>query len=330
MSQADRRRLDEYFDPKIPLRDHFNQLTDVRQFPDYRSAGLNEAIMGFVAKFLVEYLQIVETEVSVIQETVRKKVKTLEGKEISRVCNAAFEGKVEGTSDAFGVQCLADIQGTAGLFKEIAFGGKFEIETHGEFIGADLGSGTGILGAAIAIAGIRAGARKTMISMVEGQKNAVDNSRRVVSQIDGVHFDLLQADLRDQRIYRLMYAPPLRVGYWVSETFGHTTPKLVSISEREIVWGSGAEVSMFISGALDPYADVLHNLMQHTPSFYQRVRQGKAALFPDPINGKFLPDNSNSKITLNTEAERGPILLREVRNEFERFEDFNVSNTRWG
>lgn len=328
MATSEHHRMNGYFDPRRSLKDRFDELSDPSAVPDCKNEKTNKLVMGFVVKFLCDYLQILETDVVNIQNNVRTKVRKLEVEKIPRISKAALGGKTEGASDAFGVQCLADVRATAGLFKEVAFNERFEKYAQ-QFAGVDLGSGTGILGSAIAIAALRNQYRQPLVALVDSQKNALDNSERVLSPIKSVDFRPIRNDLRAPQLYGL-FAPPIWIKYWVSETFGYTTPDIVKLSKTELEWGDGSAISKEISGALDPYMDVLANLMRYSPSFYDRAKQGKAALFPDPINGHFLPDHGNGRILLKTGPDPMPVGFRDIRKEFESFEDFSVANIRWG
>lgn len=318
-------RMEDYFDPRRSLRDRLEELSDPTEFSNHENPRVNTAVMGLVVKFLCDYLQILETNVNAIQDQVRLKVGRLEKEDMPMVSRHAFQMTTEGITDAFGVQCLSDIRVTAALLKEIMFNNSFK--RNDQFLGVDFGSGTGILSAAMLIAARRNFCREITLVLVDSQYNSLQHSTRVLDGLGGINTQHLHADLRDDRLYEI-FAPPLLPNFCVSETIGHTTPAILHASHKGIKWREG-EISRVINGAIDPYMDVLDGLMRFSPNFYHRVLSGEAALFPNPINGDFIPDNHKTRLLLRTGPTQEHIPLDSIRNEFMSFEDFSLPTLRW-
>ena len=319
---ANYKRLEEYFDPRMRLEDHAEKLSDPRTLRAHDREKINPAVMAFTVKYLLEYLQIISRDIETIRRGVRKLVDDQVKREFSVFSHGAMGGRRDITSDVFAVQCLADTQGTAALVKEIAFGNDGR-EVYGEFAVGDLGTGTGILFAAGLIGGLRRNAQSVFGCAIDSQANAVKNAERVLKKIPRTKSTLMQGDITNLELYRI-FAPPIRVRQWISETINTTTPSM-EVSRTGI--RSSDATTIRASRRIDPYMDVVHNLL-HLPQFYRDVEQRDADMFPNVITGDYQPDGNGGKLALKTSMNPALLPLRNVGDEFVPYEGFGRTR-RW-
>lgn len=315
--------LEEYFDPRTPLEERALALADIDQFPVPESEGVNQAVMCFVVKYLLEYLMIITTDVHVIRRGVRKLVQDLTQKDGP----SAMPGRRRNTvTDVFAVQCLADVHGTAALVKEIAMQRRYGYEGN-QYAAVDFGTGSGVLLAAAMIDGIRTKAHSVLGVGFELQKKAAQNAERVLKKIPQTKKFMIQEDVTDPNVVGHYLAPPFEIDYCVSETISNCTPSMIVERDR-IKYKEHPGLGMMLNQHHDPFAQVLSNVMR-IPRFFDRVRNGSAQMFPNIIRGDYQPEGDPSRIRLHS-APSGEdfIALQEVGDEFLQFEGFHC-NRRW-
>lgn len=321
------RPLQEWFKPEVPLATHAEKLADPSLYPRHSSHGVNETIMRFTVKYLLDYLMIITRNTPTIRRGVSNIIEEQALRDNGPLIRYALGRGQKTSSDFFAVQCLADVHGTSALVKEIVFQRDCSHEDN-QFCAVDIGTGSGILLAAALIAGIRQKFQSITGIGFDSQSRALQNAERVFSnvpQIGKTYF--IEGDISDSQLYRQYLLPPLMPKYWISETFNLNTPKIDT--DEGVVYGESI-VTRFLTKRLDPFVSVIENLLRIQYFKYQ-VQRGAASMFPNVISGDYQPDEANSRIRLHTGPKQEHIPLGEVGDEFLEFEGFGGYgiNRRW-
>ncbi len=323
-------RLEDYFDPTVSLNDHIQGLSDTSEFPDPTAEKTNAAVLALVTKYSLDYLGITSGSMTEIQLDLDAALAPLALEFNDQFEHVKKKGNLDSfTSDGFAVNCLTDLRATAAVFKEIALNEKFEKKDA--FLGMDFGSGSGILSAAMAVSALRSGARKSIIVMLELLPRAVERSSRTVHSIGDIDWNTHRLNICEEGLYQRFgpYGPFL--SHCVSETINSNTREVASLSPTNVQWKEGKHRG---GGGnwIDPYEHVLQHLLKHFVGFYDRVRTGKTAFFPDIINGKLIPaqqGHRSAKLSLDTAPSAKHIPLRKVGSEFDAFQVFESGMKRW-
>jgi len=238
-------------------------------------------------------------------------------------CSPVDEG-----DDVMARQSLADLRATAAIVREVIFNNRFA--RGRDFIGADFGSGSSILMLASMIAALRSEAKKIFVVGFDISKKAIEGAKRC---LDGIIPDsfwrINQADILNPDLVGIFRG--MSLNHWVSETFSDNTPAMKVEGDGLAVFDGGDPrdlgKSLVLNQHADPFPQVLINTVQGRPGFFEDVRGGKTAMFPDIVNGQYIPDFSRSLLSLRTGTELYRP-LHEVGREFSEFEDFGMVS-RW-
>lgn len=240
--------------------------------------------------------------------------------EIARVSGS--EGNVAG------LMPLLDLRGTAAVVREIIFGENTMKAADGEDAAwsFDLGSGSGVLTLASAIALRRAVPQGRRLSIgFEVSSAALAISRSILTQVlERGEFHLLEGDLLRIRTFqdlRPLGAPKL----WTSETFsGVTPPFTLTDSGVELDKTYPEAISSYQSTGIeyDPLPHVISLTLATWRDFAVRVKRGETAMFPDVVNGRFSFEGAWPRISLTTSTDTAPRELQRVGDDFSGFRRF--------
>ncbi len=262
------------------LSEQIRALANARRFPGPEAYGADRAIMDLVETYQALYAESVGA----------KRSRTLD--------HVPHLDQHRYVADA----CLHDSAATAALIKELLFL-PVAPNADGSFGAADLGTGTGVLALGATIAGLRAGAERVTVYASDIHPHLLMRASQALSHVGNrVRFEMLRGDIRDPAFLSLIPASDVRL--WVSETINGATPRL-DITEDDVVAAEQGYVF-----APDPYPQVLRALARAVPGFVQSIREKRSHLFPDAINGDYLPDARGGKLRLATSishAEHGPL-----------------------
>jgi len=315
---------------KSSLKEDLDSLSNPNLSHGRNRVRVNELVMNTVIKYLAHYLRIGETEIRAIRDRVEEAIKWkdrmafIQDEKEGMQFNACYKSPAPG-NDLDGIMCAADIHRTAALFKEIAFGGRF-IE-NGRFYGLELGSGTGILTLAMAVAASRKRIQEIHCVGIEKSGIAVRRSQEVLDEVVGPRrVSIHNWDIRDSgRLFSLYHVP---IHYWVSETISLNTPKM-DMGQKGFGLSEDQRVVRRVEGAVDPFVEALRVSLDELPFFKSYVQHGATAMFPDAINGSYRPDRGRSTLKLATAANQNPVILERVGEEFEAYEDLGLGWKRW-
>ena len=320
----------EEFWTKSPLQEDIKALSNPNLHHDRNRERANGLVMNAVIKYLALYLEIASDDIGAIREQV---VAALQRKTRMRYdedpkggiqYDACRKGPALG-NDGFGVQCAADIRRTAALFKEIAFGGNFV--DNGRFMGLELGSGTGIMMLAMAVAAARRKIKDVYCVGIEKSGMAAKRSQETLDQAVGRdHASVLCRDIRDEGTLASLFKKPIH--YWVSETISINTPKL-DMRYRDFALSEDQKLLRRLEMTTDPFVEALRISISELPLFKSYVKVNGTAMFPDILNGLYKPDGGRSTLVLRTSTNPKPVILERTAEEFEVYEDFGVPDKRW-
>lgn len=318
---------------ETPLLDDVERLCDPSLSSSDRRIQVNELVLNVVVKYLAEYLEIQYETIEEMRKQIRLKLKE------SFECDRRFNPFISGVQvsniygdkpgvDAFPLRCHADIQKTAAIFKEIAFNQRFE--SDGSFSGIDLGSGTGILTLAMVIAAKRKKVEKIEAYGFEVRKRTAEKSRSALASLFGNEVKVEHTDLYVENNLRRALAKGHN--YWVSETVVSNTlsatpfldifKKDLGISDLDLLFRRKEKHT-------DPFVEILMGTLKEDPEFFDKVRDGKIAMFPDIASGLFRPNKENTRIILSTGPKR-ILPLHSVGQEFRNYEGMGLRVERWG
>ncbi len=321
----------EYFTDS-PIQTDITQLSNQDIHFDKNRGEVNELVLNILIKYLIKYLNVKEGNI----EESRRKIEILvnESKDDDANFNPYISGQhvenIYGMSpgvDFYPLQCHGDIRKTAAIFKEIAFNDTFRKE--GNFYGLDMGSGTGILTLAMAIAARRFGIGKIDCLGIELKELTASRSRNTLKQIIGGEGRILHDNLHKKgKLESLLSSMP---HFWVSETVMshtlHSTPKL-DLYQDDLGLSITEKVRQNRILNSDPFVTLLKRTIELIPEFRELVEKGKIAMFPDIVNGLYKPDKDSSRMQLKT-GTGDSLLLHEIGREFDNYEDLELEVNRW-
>lgn len=291
--------FEQYYQDR-PLRSLVDELSDARLNVEHHREKVNALVMSLVIQYLGESLKAPTRDPREIGQRSRWRKEEMKAKRIQensaqRILVRALSGDVDAgrtNDDTPGLDCLMDTATTAALFKEVAFEDRFE--KRGQFVGVDLGSGTGILTLATAIAGRRSGASQPFTVALEREEASVRRSTEILSKVLMPGEVMMQAvDIRSQGLMGALFQG-LPLSLWVSETIQDLTPAMQIRGGRLVYTDSSDDIHALamqvLNAVTEPYFDVLANTMEERRSFAGDVQRGVTAMFPDLVNGAFVPD----------------------------------------
>lgn len=188
------------------------------------------------------------------------------------------------TAAKVAIQSLMDFRATAALAKELIFNSKGNV--------ADLGAGSGILGVCAGIGSLRTGIEAVSVHCIERESDMANALRKLAAQLrPRIALIIKEADITHADTIRDLSTK--NIGTWVSETINSDTIPL-HIDNDTVRMGEGYH------SLCDPYPKVLKNLVENVPDFLETVRAGDVKLFPDIVNGAYLPKGQEGWIELRT------------------------------
>jgi hypothetical protein len=284
-------------------------LADRRRMPDARAYKADETVLALVQGFSRHFADIAKDRHSPADPFWYR---------MDRVKNS-----MESKREQCAVACLADTNATAALVKEIAFT-DVPLNEDGSFESVDLGAGTGILSVGAAIAGLRAGASRILLHLVDEEKGILDLANRTVGCIGNhVEHEIHADDIIEPFVYTARFDPE-RVRFWISETISQGTPPMQIVHDRVIWLEPGTHRS-----DLDPFPHVVHQLTSTVTDFPELIREGRAVMFPDIINDRYRPGHHAALQLLSSKshAQHGP--LESVGKDFFRLNHDQSAASRW-
>lgn len=326
--------FEDYYQPEIPVQSDIDELSDPRLDFDQDREKTNRLVLNLVIKFIATYLEVDPRNLSELKSKVTDASKTTPDELIKIITGMTMrmDHKCLEASpvDALAIHSLLDLRTTAAIVKEIIFNQCFENDGK-NFIGVDLGSGTGILTLATVIAGRRKRLRDILVLGIEIAPNLVRQSRRTLESIlHGQNCHKIEnLDATNPGMWSVLDGLPLH--FWVSETIADSTPPLTLLPYGRIGLGRGIRtvVSLLANIGHDSFAQILDSTMRGRPNFVEDVIYDRTAMFPDLINGNYRPNFEQSDLCLRTGLEPSINLpLSSAGKEFEDYEDFNTDR-RW-
>lgn len=285
-----------------PMRAVVDELSDARLNVDRDREKVNALVMSLVVQYLGEYMAVGSNDPRKIGEVARQKKAAMKAHRTrnqvtERLMMGAMKGDMEAgkSNDDFpGLDCLMDTASTAALFKEVAFEDRFMRAPYST--GLDLGSGSGILTLATAIAGRRSGARSSHTVGLDRESASIARSTLVVSRLlQPNEFVFKATDIRVQGLIAALYQG-MPLSLWVSETIQELTPEMEILHGELVPKGdlrNPAVAFTYIMNSLtEPYFEVLANTLNERPSFEADVKKSVTAMFPDLVNRSYRPDSS--------------------------------------
>lgn len=312
------------------LKDDFGTLGDPKLDFEKNRESVNRLVLNFIVKYLASYLRVRETAVRKIRDEI---VARLEWKERMSFqmdpqhgmqYDAIYGGTRPG-NDVYPLRCAADLWRTAAIFKEVAFARNSGRDSR--YVGLELGSGTGILMAGMAIAAKRQRITDTLLVGVERSGKAVKRSQETLDSVlgKGVSSVLCRNVLEEGMLGKLFQKP---IHHWVSETISLNTPKLDLDAPGFGLTPLQLRIRNLEAGS-DPFVEGLRNSLRELPDFRRNVESGKTAMFPNVIKGDYRPDGGRSTLVLRTSKSEKPVRLERTSEEFEVYEDLRTSDKRW-
>jgi|GEM_PF-1540421 len=330
------RAFEDYYRPDVPIASDVDELADPGLDQNRDRGQVNDLVMNLVLKYIAGSLDISPSDPREIKAVAESSIGNTP-EDVMRILMTSFAPELAGaglgTLDKLGIQSLSDLRATAAIFKEIAFNDRFE-DTQ-DFVGVDLGAGTGIL----TLAGIVAARRKriaraVVIGMDNVQKNLQMANRVLSSALRRTdEFQMVPIDITNPRVWVELFGG-LPLSSWISETIAFTTPKIdvTDNDARIVVSGTrnrvAAAAGLVQTQQFDPFPQAFINTVRYRTGFLGDVRQGRTAMFPNIVNGDYRPDHDNSTIRLRTSNDSAQVRLDHVGDEFADYEALG-DDKRW-
>lgn len=326
--------LEHFFDESTDIREDLEALADPALTHADDRETINDLSANIVLKYLFLYTQIDQGNIRDARKRIQAVLdeKSTGLQKLKRLMERGWmnwkEYRQNDTeyADLYPLTCLADMQATAAIFKEIALNDGFERDPY--FRGVDLGAGTGILMLAVHTAARRAGIRRILVEGMELNHYTYKKAAATVELALGADARVHQGDatsVYDMRDF--LKGKPLH--FWVSETISPNTPPL-DLSDEDLGLLASDEIrdERATDRFTDPYPEALLNTLTFIPDLFKKARLGQVALFPDQANGLYKPNYAQSAITLKT-GTKTPLPLSRLGLEFQDYEDLQVGDRRW-
>ncbi len=318
-----------------PLANIVKELSNPGLSQEQHRDDVNRLVMNFVMKFIAEFLDapgMAIDELRLHAESIVGSEKDKRGRGIEavkRMIQHQLERKsgLEYQDDSFPIECILDVQATAAIVKEIIFNDRFE--KRQDFVGLDLGSGSGILSLAAYITSQRARIQRVLIMGMDRQQKALNKSQEMFRKVaPRATFQTIPADIRRPDIMTLFEGLPL--SSWISETISTGTVQ-IRIQDNDVCVprSEAAQFAIMLDSLHDPYVEVLANTVRGRRHFIDDVKKGRTAMFPDLANGLYAPNPKDPRITLRTGTAKTAIPLQNIGQEFSEFEDFGSHHKRF-
>lgn len=337
------RNFNEYYDPQVSMKESVGALSDPSLDHEKNRDDVNKLLMNLVMRYVAEYLKAPASDIAAIKRKAEAAVQNTEADVMQMLMDVMAkqmgmpQAAQYSKTDKLAVESLVDLRATAAIMKEIIFGGEFKVDQRrggifdNTFIGMDLGSGTGILTLAMAIAARRTEIANVTVIGLDISPVAVENSQRVLSRVlPSEQFLMKRGNIADPMCWAIVHDMPLH--YLVSETIGPSTPP---IEKRNGGWAMRGEerklrASMLTQMDMDPFPVVFMNAMQYRPQLERDIHQGRTAMFPDLIGGRYSPHYEYSTLALKTASNSTHRKLNKAGDEFSDFEEFDIQmHRRW-
>lgn len=281
---------------------------------------VNRLVLNLVMGYMAEYLNMEMARISDVRNEIARRVQECEELVDSERARYLMGKSIPG-DELFPLECAADIPATAALVKEIIFNDGFE--RGDSFCAVDLGSGTGILSLAAYIAGRRAEVEKILVVAGEMQSSAVVKSRKALNAVDPDAFRVQRVDITAPSLMQAFDDVPL--SFLISETINSDVPECWVVANRlyfsdDYILDRYRKEHRFS----DPFPDVMMNVSKNRPTFVRDVLDGRTALFPDVINGLYIPDDSRRATLQLKTGMSGMHLLSNVGQEFRKYSRYLV------
>lgn len=284
----------------------------------------NKLVLNLVVKYLASYLGVACTDYEQMHAGIKARLVQVRAQRGSLkdvvlaglMAGLGVEGRGFEVGDSMSVECLSDVPASAAIVKELIFNQEFR-RTF-DFLSADIGSGTGILLLATVIAARRAGISRITGIGFEREMEAVSKGNRVLRTLlrRNEEATIQHVDVTSPGLFAVFDGFPLN--FWVSETFSCVTPRLeVRRDHVELVGDEMARAAARAQAILDPFHIVAMATAQERPHFIRDVREGTTAMFPNIVNGQFVPDAiQGARIQLKTGVQKSHVPLYETGREF--------------
>jgi len=325
--------LDQYYEKGRSLADVTRALVDPRLSLETDKDSVDSLVMNLAIKYAAKYFGVVDDDPHAVKEVALKALEKTDedvAMLMARASMAVDHGlsSIDENDDVMASESLADLRATAVVVREVIFNDRFDKGC--DFVGVDFGSGSSILMLASMISALRAGMKNILVVGFDISKKAIEKARACLSGVVPDSFWRVdQADILDPNVVKIFDGLPL--GCWISETFSHNTPRMEVKGDKLAVFENrdfrDLKKSLVLNQHLDPFPQILTNTAMVREGFFRDVREEKTAMFPDIVNGKYVPDLGNS--VLSFRAGSGLYMpLSLAGNEFREFEDFGETS-RW-
>lgn len=229
----------------------------------------------------------------------------------------------------YSLQCLSDIACTSAIVKEIIFCESFTLDDSNIFRSCDLWSGTWILSLAAGVSWMRKWAEHIELSLVDLEPRNLHKSIHTLKTIFPEWSSIIPVydDVRNPEIFLDIDAS--KINFWISETMGSTTPSFIINENNQLCFKDQNDIMIYnLWREIDPFPEVLQNLVKNIDNFFPDIENKKAALFPDIVNNLYIADGDNSTIKLLSSKNPEHNYLSHVWEEF-RHLSWLSSHNRW-
>lgn len=228
--------------------------------------------------------------------------------------------------ESYALQCLWSITQTSAVLKEIIFHDGFQ--HNGVFRSCDLWAWTWILSLGSYISWLRSWLQEWIIHLIDHESKSLEKGKEILQTIIWSSFEvnIILGDIRNPEDLARIWKD--KIQYWISETISYQTPPFYIDSEQGGLMIPEEDIMSYgIASVLDPFPEVIANIITHNPNFEKDVKSREVALFPDYVNNLYIPNNEHSTLELATFS-HGPQSLRNTWQEFWHLKAFDV-NRRW-
>lgn len=307
---------EEYCDLNVPLSERFARLADAERYPDSHSDGVNTEIAGFVVRYASAYFN--EGSIDLLRKF--RRFGAGDESTYKEVMDCLGHGK-EDAEQAMALACLLDVHTSAALFREIAFA-KQRSKPNETTVGADFGSGTGILTVAAAVAAVRNGVKATIYgfeknpTLIARSQMTIDSMTSDLSS-HGIDVCIESADIINDEPYRRIVSTGLPLRYWISETFNRGIPS-PTVQEGKLVWPEYfAKFKKLAHLLSDPFVDVVQQSVKHFPNLIEDVQNGRTVAFPDFVRGGLESNRHSARLRIAGTLRN----FSDIGTDFEEFEN---------
>lgn len=302
------------FDPRITpgwIEDDINSLASIRLWEQW----VNELVSSLVIKYIQQYFWA--SDVWEWLNMLEERLEQWWG--WWNLINTPV-------NESYTLECLWSVSQTSAIMKEIIFHDWYE--TDGEFRSCDLGSGTGILSLGAYVSWLRKGLKKWKIHLMDHEKVSLEKSIEVLKAIVWPSFEVHGILGNITKSQELKQIGEDKIQFWISETIGMGTPRF-SINPTTGKPRMKKEDLEFYKSirAIDPFPEVVANIVTRNPDLESDIKSWKVALFPDHITGLYKPNLNRSTLDLKT-SWKGPQRLWDIGQEFDYIIPFDA-HRRW-